>query len=330
MDKLASPLGNRLLLWILVVFALIVPAVWLVNNWSLDAAAAVSLAAAVLLALLALARQEWIWAWSLGLLAFSLTPGLLVLAASLTEGVTSQSLAAWTAPYFAGAIGGLILELIQGRGRLELPSVAAKEPPPAGSPEASRPIEGSAGNESTGGTDEEDDIAAPYGPRIDLGFFARLTLGGVAGAAFMILIRVAVDEVSPSSLPASGTSLETLAWAALIGAVSPAVWKAGQALVNARMGSLTEKVQASGEVLDEAEAVVKDAAVAEESAVVGEIRVEDLASQLTQAPDSDVVMGLLQDQVMSRVRPRAQIQMQLGEALGMIRAAKRVLRRRDR
>ncbi|MGZ4689136.1 MAG: hypothetical protein ACXVKA_13405 [Acidimicrobiia bacterium] len=119
----------------------------------------------------------------------------------------------WATIYVAGALGGLVLELLLSRGRVELPSVS--------------------------GTTKEDetDERRPLGPQIDLGFLARVTSSGLAAVAFLLVYNAMVQE----SDALKETEPATFGWAVFIGASSPAIWAAAKQLVQARVGALTAK-----------------------------------------------------------------------------------------
>lgn len=104
-----------------------------------------------------------------------------------------------------------MLELIGGGWGLEYPSKSTRRP-----------------------TDQR---FAPLGPWVDIGFFGRMTTGAVAAPVFLILIKVLLDGLSSEELATTAESADTLAWAVLIGAASPAAWKAGEALVATRLGA---------------------------------------------------------------------------------------------
>jgi len=149
--------------------------------------------------------------WLLSLAALGFAP---ILAIAFDPG----SITKWLPAYWAGAAGGLMLELIGGSWGVELPSMGKKGPP--------------------------DKRFKPFGPWVDLGFFARMTQGALAAPVFLILVNSLLDGKSNEELMNIATNFDTLAWAVLIGMASPAVWKAGEALVAARMGQLNQAVVA--------------------------------------------------------------------------------------
>jgi hypothetical protein len=68
----------------------------------------------------------------------------------------------WVGAYIAGCAGGLVHELILGKGRIELPSPA-----------------------DAGASRDAEDTRASLGPQIDLGFFARLVSGGLGAPDYV-------------------------------------------------------------------------------------------------------------------------------------------------
>lgn len=163
--------------------------------------------------------------WLLGLAALGFVP---VLAIAFDPG----SITKWLPAYWAGAAGGLMLELVGGGWGIELPSRNKKGP-----------------------TDRR---FAPLGPWVDIGFFGRMAEGAVAAPVFLILINSLLDGKSNDELMAIATHFDTLAWSVLVGMASPAVWKAGEALVSARMGQLNKAAVA--EHVEEAGAELKKVA----------------------------------------------------------------------
>jgi len=127
--------------------------------------------------------------------------------------------------FWAGAIGGLVLELVSGSWGVELPSYSRRRP--------------------------AETRFAPLGPWHDLGFLGRMTTGAIAAPVFLILVNVIGDSTDSASLTALGDDLESLAWGALIGAASPAAWKLGEGLVTSRIGlaqqHLSDQLQSQAE-----------------------------------------------------------------------------------
>lgn len=147
--------------------------------------------------------------WLFGLAALAFVPFLLVV-------FSPGSLKDWLPAYWAGAAGGLMLELVGGGWGLELPSAEGKPP--------------------------KDGRFAPFGPWIDIGFFGRMTTGALAGPVFLILIAVLLDGKSNDELASIATNFDTLAWSVLIGMASPAAWKVGETLVSARLEQVNNAV----------------------------------------------------------------------------------------
>lgn len=158
--------------------------------------------------------------WVLGVIALA---GPFV----LLETVAPSDVAPWSVAYVAGATGGLILELIRSRWMLELPSHVAKR---------------------ARGADE----FAPAGPRIDIGFFGRLTTSAVAAPTFLIIVN-ALDNTDPAGgigpfLAGVADRPDTIAWAVLLGAVSPMVWKAGENFVKTRFAIADTQLETQLEI----------------------------------------------------------------------------------
>jgi len=169
---------------------------------------------------------SWLWsstkraAGSLWTALVAVSPWLFGLAALgipfvLLETVADTDTAAWSRIYVGGAVGGLVLELLRGRWRLELPS---RRRGVGRSPEQS---------------------FAPYGPLTDIGFLGRMTTGAVAAPAFLAIVN-ALDATEQQAadmaayLASVAARPDTLAWAVLLGAVSPVVWGLGESLVKSR------------------------------------------------------------------------------------------------
>lgn len=149
--------------------------------------------------------------WLFGLAALGFVPILII-------AFGPDSLRDWLPAYWAGAAGGLMLELIGGGWGLEMPSAGNKKP--------------------------LDQRFAPFGKWVDIGFFGRMATGALAAPVFLVLINVLIDGKSSKELSEVAGNVDTLAWAVLLGAASPSVWKAGEALVTARVGQLTDVLAA--------------------------------------------------------------------------------------
>lgn len=119
----------------------------------------------------------------------------------------------WASIYVAGAVGGLALEMLLGRGRLELPGPSA--------PDADEAIE---------------DSRRPFGPLVDLGFLARVSSSGIAVVALLLVYYALVGEADTAAeFDALASDPATFGWAVFLGASSPAIWTMAQRLVAARI-----------------------------------------------------------------------------------------------
>lgn len=119
----------------------------------------------------------------------------------------------WASIYVAGAVGGLALEMLLGRGRLELPGPSA--------PDADEAI---------------DDNRRPFGPLVDLGFLARVSSSGIAVVALLLVYYALVGEADTAAeFDALASDPATFGWAVFLGASSPAIWTMAQRLVAARI-----------------------------------------------------------------------------------------------
>lgn len=173
--------------------------------------------------------------WLIGLAALAFVPALII---AFNPGSTKD----WLASYWAGAAGGLMLELVGGGWGVELPSMGGKRP--------------------------ADRRFAPFGPWIDLGFLGRMATGAVAAPVFLVLINALLDGKSNEELVTIANNFDTLAWSVLVGMASPAAWKMGDALISARMGQVNKAV-----VAEHVEDVSKDLEGLAESAPTSEARV---------------------------------------------------------
>jgi hypothetical protein len=172
-------------------------------------------------------RDAVVWLWGV---IVTLSPWLFGLAALagpyvLLETLGSKEVSAWSDVYIAGAVGGLILELLRGRWRLELPS------------------------KGRGIGKGAEQSFAPFGPLTDIGFFGRMTTGAVAAPVFLaILNALDASEAQARDLSSYLATLapraDTIAWGVLIGALSPAVWTMGESLVKGRFAIADTRVDA--------------------------------------------------------------------------------------
>lgn len=163
-------------------------------------------------------------AWASGLLAIAAMP-LLIWAAGAT---VLKDLAPWIAIYGAGAAGGLVLELMRSKWRVELPSRRDEQTP-----------------------DEASDFT-PHGPRLDVGFLGRMTTGGIAAPVFLIIYSALIESVTGPELKALAERPDTFAWGVLIGFSSPAAWAAGEGWVKGRLALVQQKLDKAKEDLDAA------------------------------------------------------------------------------
>ena len=122
----------------------------------------------------------------------------------------------WSSIYIAGALGGLALEMLLGRGRVELPSPS-----------------------TVTDDDQKEDDRRPLGPVLDLGFLARLSSSGIAATALLLVYYALVE--STDSIAAFNELAEapsTFGWAVFLGASSPAIWTASQRMVKHRIDAV--------------------------------------------------------------------------------------------
>ena len=166
-----------------------------------------------------------LYPWLIGIVALAALP---VVAIFADLGTVED----WLPVYAAGALGGLILELSTGGYGIELPSSTGQVP--------------------------KDDTFAPYGPWVDLGVLGRMMMGAVAAPVFLIVVNVVPSAPPESALGALGHNLDNFAWGVLIGAASPAAWKIGQEMVQARL--IQAKQAAAHETLNQAETALEKAA----------------------------------------------------------------------
>jgi hypothetical protein len=197
------------------------------------------------------------WVFGVGALAF--LPVLVAL-------MGPESAEDWIAAYFAGAVGGLALELTGGAWGLELPSYEKGRKP-------------------------KNQRWAPFGPWVDIGFLGRMTTGAVAAPAFLIIINSVLEDESANDLATIATNPDTLAWAVLIGAASPAVWRTGQRLVEARLGALQQQLESGEQLVTKAkEEVAKVQGTPNDQKAMGVVlgRLETTAEVLRSGSKSDV------------------------------------------
>ncbi len=329
----------------IVALVLLIPGiVWLVVDRDLATNAAVYLGAAGLIALFYMGWlwKDRFWAWFFGLLAAAGIPGLLLLAAPFAPDTAADALRGWILVYTAGALGGLVLELTVGRGRLELPSVSPREkatPPPALHPDNPDPAADADPPAADEPAAQESDFA-PYGTRLDLGFLARMILGGLAAAAFTVLFQSVSDNFSVDSLGAQARQLDTLAWAVVIGVSAPAVWRAAKSLVDGKIaglkgafdqatGAATDDLAGAKQTIEESQA---DADPSSNVVTISSVDIEsdrDLHKRLARETSHEGIADILRDglprHAIANVRPVDQTK--IAEALGRLESAQANLQR---
>ena len=381
---------------VLLVLCLVLAApavIWLVTTTDLEAVsiAGLGLLVVVLLAYLAYVYRWRFWAWFMGGLAVLLTPGLLKLGAQFISGDFRGAMEAWVYVYAAGAVGGLVLELIRAKGGLEFPSA---EPPvtpqlgpafgthlapatnggeaapvapavaspaayagtlavgPQGSPAmtspatalavppATAPFVAPAEGPSQNGTDLAVEPAPVLrGGRTNIGFFARVTMGGVAAAAVLILVRIIVGDTLPGDFLASALRLDTLAGAALIGMIAPALWTGAQNMLESKSSFMRGVIDTAAVAVGSAEQAVKSA---QDMSLTGgpeasqfivdaaPLRSPEFIATLAREEDPTELGKMLLTRINeSRIdvsATQAQQETMLGQALGSLETAQRILR----
>jgi len=147
----------------------------------------------------------------------------------------------WASIYVAGAVGGLALEILLGRGRLELPAPSAMS-----------------------ADETETDQRRPFGPVVDLGFLARVASSGIAAVALLLVYYALVgDADTAQEFDALASDPATFGWAVFLGASSPAIWTAAQRMVDARIAAATAAHEAELEKLNAAQTADANAALAD-------------------------------------------------------------------
>jgi ABC-type multidrug transport system fused ATPase/permease subunit len=119
--------------------------------------------------------------------------------------------------YLAGAFGGLILESGATRGQVELPSQRQR-------------------NEEDEAK-EEKAFGRPLGRQVDLGFFSRMFVGGLAAFAVILIAKFLASGAKTEEFPTTASSAAAYAWAIAIVFTSPAAWAAMRRLAEARYKS---------------------------------------------------------------------------------------------
>ena len=236
-------------------------------------------------------------------------PWLLAAAALAAPWLLLQTLGGdaevWGHAYWAGAFGGLVLELIRNRWRVELPSRSPKK---------------LVGREES---------FAEYGPVYDIGVFGRMVTGALAAPTFLVIVNAfdtPADTAVGTHLAAIAGRVDTLGWAVLIGAVSPVVWSLGEQLVRSRIAVAQTKLDAAAAALAKAE----DALAKEQLPGNGTPEAANRALLAAQAGDQEQMMAALEELMIGgggRVGPNPAPRAHDGidEALGAVRAAKAAL-----
>jgi hypothetical protein len=359
--------------------------VWLVTTVDLETVALAGIGVFVVLVFAYLAYLlTWrFWAWFIGIVAVLLTPALLKLGALFIVGDARSAMEAWVYVYVSGAVGGLVLELLRGRGGLELPSpvppqsssrVSAAGPlaqrpigngeeafvtsatsPPAGSdPITGSPLGGGQATtvalapapatymSETASQDGAEFAAADSnrGGRAYIGFLARVTMGGIAASGLLALFRIVSGNTEPSSFTTSALRLDTLAAATLIGIVAPALWTAGQSMVESRFSFMRGAMDTAVVAVLSAEQSVKsarDAAVMkggpDSSQFIVDaapLRSPEFIATLAREEDPTEVGKMLLARINSSrldvATGHSEQESQLGQALGSLETARRILR----
>ncbi|HEX2090042.1 MAG TPA: hypothetical protein VHI54_08995 [Actinomycetota bacterium] len=381
---------------VLLVLCLVLAApavIWLVTTTSLEVVALSGLGVLSLIVLGALAfLLQWrFWAWFMGAVAVLLTPGLLKLGAQFIVGDARAAMEAWIYVYAAGAVGGLLLDLIRGKGGLEFPSAelpvafrtvptapvasppvanggepvsalpgpigpigpvgpappATADAPPAPTvvttptpsvPQSAAFVASEAAPEN--GTGVMTEGARERGARIDIGFFSRVTMGGLAAAATIIVVRIIVGDTQPAHFLASALRLDTLAGAVLVGMLAPALWSGTQTLVESRFSFMKGAMDTAVAAVANAEQAVRAARDAGLSPAgpdapqfivdAAPLRSPEFIATIAREEDPTEVGKMLLTRINSaRIdlgAVQAQQEAQLGQALGSLETAERLLR----
>lgn len=165
------------------------------------------------------------------------------------------TLSSWTRIYVAGAVGGLVFELLIGRGQIELPGLAGRA------------------------DDSADDPRRPLLTQVDLRVFARLVLGGVAAFVVVMIAAASGGNERAEAIERAARSDISIAWAIAIGSSSTAVWRAIERIVQARLDAVAGALSSSYAVLEK----VKKDAIAHH---------EVLAAFVTSQPSTDAAVRI--------------------------------------
>ena len=189
------------------------------------------------------------------------------------------------------------------------------------------------------GTEIAPEPSVAPGGRIDIGFFARVTMGGLAAAAALIVVRIIAGDTQPVHFLNSALRLDTLAGAVMVGMIAPALWNGTQALLESRYSFLKGSMDTAAVAVANAEQAVKtardaglggspdapqfivDAAPLRSPEFIATIATEDDPTEvgkmlLSRINSARIDLGAVQ----------AQQEAQLGQALGSLETAERLLR----
>ena len=160
-------------------------------------------------------REPWLIFWS------HLAAWVLAVAAAIAPWLAIRYVPVevnkWASIYVAGALGGLALELLLGRGRIELPgpSVATAQ-------------------------EQMEDDRRPLGTLLDLGFLARVASSGLAATALLLVYHALIDQAATkAAFNAVAADPSTFGWGIFLGGSSPAIWAASHQWVNSRITAVT-------------------------------------------------------------------------------------------
>jgi hypothetical protein len=190
------------------------------------------------------------------------------------------------------------------------------------------------------GTDMTTEEIPERGGRIDIGFFSRVTMGGLAAAATLILVRIIVGDTLPGHFLASALRLDTLAGAVLVGMIAPALWSGTQTLVESRFSFMKGAMDTAVAAVANAEQSVRaarDAGLSPASPEVPQfivdaapLRSPEFIATIAREEDPTEVGKMLLTRINSaRIdlgTVQAQQEAQLGQALGSLETAERLLR----
>jgi hypothetical protein len=195
--------------------------------------------------------------------------------------LTHGSIEHWVPVYVAGALGGLVLELIGSRGQIEIPGPA--KPTSKGA--------------------ESRDERRPLLPQIDLGVCARLISGGLAAVAVVMLGAAVFGDAGltvEQALTKAAHSDQSIAWALVVGASSSAAWQTLKAMAQKRFDVLAATLASAYEALGDTQSLVDDHLSSELAAdeLAPSIRLSDADEALRgfpfdPNPDITLIMGHL-------------------------------------